>query len=155
MPELDDLLNESDNDSDLVKSLRKALKDANKQKGDLERTLAERAKGDRTRTLADIFREKGVPEKAAKYFPSDVDPSPEAVDKWIEEDGDLFGVTKQETVADPGMQEAAQRIAAVTGGAPSGTQVMDVQSLIAEMRNAKNPEELAAVYAKAGMVNPG
>jgi hypothetical protein len=132
MPELDDLLSESDNDSDLVKSLRKALRDANKQKGELERTLAERAKGDRTRQLADILRDKGVPEKAAKYFPADTDPTPEAVDKWIEEDGDLFGIVAQGTNVPPEVKDSAQRIT-----------------------QAKNPEELAAVYAKAGMVNPG
>lgn len=155
MPELDinALLQDDANDNDLVKNLRKALKEANTKRAEAERVLAERAKTDRTRALADVLREKGVPEKAAKYFPADVEPTPEAVDKWIEEDGDLFGVTKQ--TVNPEVQDAAQRIAGATATAPSGTNTMDVQALIAEMRNAKSPEELAAVYAKAGMVNPG
>lgn len=155
MPELDinALLQDDANDNDLVKSLRKALKEANTKRAEAERTLAERAKTDRTRALADVLREKGVPEKAAKYFPSDTEPTPEAVDKWLEEDGDLFGITKQEVA--PEVRDAAQRITGATANAPSGTTTMDVNSLIEEMRNAKNPEELAAVYAKAGMVNPG
>lgn len=151
--ELDALLQDDANDSDLVKNLRKALKEANTKRAEAERTLAERAKTDRTRALADVLKEKGVPEKAAKYFPADVDPTPEAVDKWLEEDGDLFGVAKQEV--DPEVQQAAQRITGATASAPIGTQVMDVNALVAEMRAAKNPEELAAVYAKAGMTMPG
>ena len=152
--ELDALLQDDANDSDLVKNLRKALKDANTKRAEAERTLAERAKTDRTRALADVLKEKGLPEKAAKYFPADVEPTPEAVDKWLEEDGDLFGVAKEVTSAPPEVRDSAQRITAATGSAPSGTQVMDVGALIAEMRNAKNPEELAAVYAKAGMQMP-
>lgn len=155
MPDLDinALVKDSDGDDDLVKNLRKALREANTKRAEAERTLSERAKTDRTRALADVLKDKGVPEKAAKYFPADTEPTPEAVDKWLEEDGDLFGIVRQEVA--PEVRDAAQRITGATATAPSGTTTMDVSALIAEMRNAKSPEELAAVYAKAGMVNPG
>lgn len=149
MSDLDALLQDDANDPDLVKNLRKALREANTKRAEAERTLAERAQSDRTRTLADVLREKGVSEKAAKYFPSDQEPTPEAVDKWLEEDGDLFGFQKQEVSQET--RESAQRISDMSAQSPSQTQVIDAAALAAEMRNAKTPEELAAVFAKAGM----
>lgn len=152
MSDLDALLDDGDGDTDLVKNLRKALRDANKAKGELERTLADRQKSDRTRTLADVLKGKGVAEKAAKYFPADVEPTDENVEKWLDEDGDLFGFVRQEV--SPEVQSAAERISNASANSSSGTQVMDTVALAAEIRNAKTPEELAAAYAKAGML-PG
>jgi hypothetical protein len=152
MPDLDDLLDDDLSDgSDLVKQLRAALKSANKEKADQAKRLAELEKGQRTKSLADVLKEKGVSEKVAKLYPSDADVSAEAVDAWLGEYGDVFGIEKQETAASDEAQEAASRISGVAGQAPSGTQSYDVNALIAEIQGAKTPEALAAAMEKAGL----
>lgn len=155
MPDLEDLLADSDNDTDLVKSLRRALKDANKEAKEVKAELEKQAKANRTRSLADALKEKGLPEKAAKYFPVDKDPTPEAIEQWLQEDGDLFGIEKQESNASTETVSAAGRISAATADSGSQTQITDFSALIAAIQNAKSGEELAAVYAQAGMANPG
>ena len=138
MSDLDDLFRETDNDSDLVKSLRKALKEANTKRAEAQAELDRRSKADRTRSLADVLKEKGVSEKAAKYFPADVDPTPEAVDKWLDEDGDLFGFQRQSVSNET--RDAAQRITNATAGAPSGGTTFDPVAIAEMLRNAKTPE---------------
>jgi chaperonin cofactor prefoldin len=50
MPEFDDLLSESDNDTELVRTLRKALKDKDKEFKEIQAELAKRAKPTVNRT---------------------------------------------------------------------------------------------------------
>jgi glutamyl/glutaminyl-tRNA synthetase len=155
MSDLDNLLNDADGDTDLVKSLRKALKEANRQVTEYKTAADQAAKENRSRTLADALKAKGLSEKAAKYFPADVDPTPEAIDNWLAEDGELFGITPQAGTADQATVNAAQQITSAATNRSSSAQVGDVQSLIAAIQNAQNPEELAAAYAAAGLTQPG
>jgi hypothetical protein len=92
MPELDDLFNDSDSDTELVRTLRKALKERDKEHKELQSELAKRAKVDRSRSLADVLKDKGLPEKVANLYPQDAEPTAEAVDAWLGEYGDVFGI---------------------------------------------------------------
>lgn len=151
MADIDDLLNDDDNDTDLVRTLRKALKDRDKEVKEFRTQLAERAKADRTRDLADLLKSKELPDKVAKLYPGDADVSAEAVDAWLSEYGDVFGIQQPGTSADSATVQAAQRIAAATAGAPPANAAIDVQSMVAEINACKNQAELDAVYAKFGM----
>lgn len=82
---------DNDNESNLVKDLRKQLKDANKRASDLESKVGEFSSRDRARSLAEVLTSKGVNAKVAALIPSDVD-GEEAVSKWLDEYGDVFGV---------------------------------------------------------------
>jgi len=147
-----DLFNDDPNDSDLIKSLRKALKDAAKTIKEKDDVLSGYSKKERAASLADVLREKGLDNpKVTKLYPADADTTPEAVDAWLTEFGDLFGINRQESVADTETQAAARQITNASANAPAGNASFDVSALVAEIQNAKNDTELAAAYAKAGM----
>lgn len=151
MPDIDDLFETDANDSDLVKTLRGALKAMTKEKNETAARLADIEKGARSRTLADVFKDKGLDPKAAGLYPKDADASAEAVETWLGEYGELFGLEKSESAASGDTQNAASRLAQVTASAPNSTQSYDVDALAAEMAAAKNPAELAAAMSKAGL----
>jgi len=151
MSELDELLGDNDGDTELVRTLRKALKDRDKEFKELQADLAKRAKADRDRDLANVLREKGVSEKVAKLYPGDAEPTAEAVDAWLVDYADVFGIEQPGTAADQATVTAAQRIAQATAGAPPAHQATDIQALADEIANAKTPEEYNKVLAKLNM----
>lgn len=147
-----DLFDDDPSDSDLIKSLRKALKDAAKTIKEKDDVLSGFSKKERATTLADVLKAKGLDNpKVTKLYPADAETTPEAVDAWLAEYGELFGIDKQETTADAATQGAAAVISQASAQAPPGNASFDVGALVAEIQNAKNDAELAAAYAKAGM----
>lgn len=82
-------------DTDLVKKLRKALKAEQKRAKELESTLGELSKTQRERVLKDVLTSKGVNMKVAQFIPTDLDASEEAIESWLEQNGDVFGVKIQ------------------------------------------------------------
>lgn len=151
MAEFDDLLNDTENDTELVRTLRNALKDLKKENKEVAAQLAERAKADRARSLSDLLREKELDPKIAKLYPGDSDVSAEALDTWLTEFGDVFGIQQQGTSADSATVTSAQRIANMSAGAPPAHAAVDVEAIAAEIRSAKSPGELSQVYAKYGI----
>lgn len=147
-----DLFNDDPSDSDLIKSLRKALKDAAKTIKEKDDVLGEYSKKARASSLADVLKEKGLDNpKITKLYPADAETTPEAVDAWLTEFGDVFGIDRQESTADTASQNAARDIAGASANAPAGNASFDVNALVAEIQNAKNETELAAAYEKAGL----
>ena len=104
-------------DTDLVKKLRKALKAEQKRAKELESTLGELSKSQRERVLKDVLTSKGVNMKVAQFIPSDLDASEEAIESWLEQNGDVFGVQvqKQKQVSDRDIASLRQMDAATTG----------------------------------------
>jgi len=78
-------------DTDLVKKLRKALKAEQKRAKELESTLGELSKSQRERVLKDVLTSKGINMKVAKFIPSDIEGSEDAVNSWLDQNGDVFG----------------------------------------------------------------
>ena len=81
-------------DTDLVKKLRKQLKVEQKRAKELESTLGELSKAQRERVLKDVLTSKGINMKVAKFIPTDLDASEEAINSWLEQNGDVFGITQ-------------------------------------------------------------
>ena len=97
----DDEDQELDNDSqepnDLVKKLRKVDRAKEKRIKELESELGQLRSEQRESTIKSVLESKGVSPKIAKFIPSDLESTPEAVDNWIKENADIFGlVAKQE-----------------------------------------------------------
>lgn len=152
LPELSDLLNDSDADSDLVKTLRAALKSKANEAKQAADELATLRKEKRTSTLADVLKDKGVPTKAAKLLPADIEPTPEAVDAWLAEFGDLFGIEqKAQTNATAEQQAAAAAITGASAGAPVANGSQNVDELVARLSSATTQAELDAAMAAAGL----
>lgn len=83
------------------KGLREAYerqKHANKELQDQLKALSEKV---RTSEVSSKLTSLGLPEKAVKLFPRDMDPTDEAVKTWVEEYGDLFGSSGTPKNPDP------------------------------------------------------
>lgn len=74
------------------RDLRNQLKQALKSNKELNAKLAAAEGLVRKKNIGDYFRSKGINPKLAKYVPADLDPSDDALEKWIEEDGELFNI---------------------------------------------------------------
>lgn len=133
----------------LPKQLRKVIRDA-KNEAKQAREEVETLRGQvRERAVADVLKARGVPEKVAKLIPGAVT-SPEAIENWLTEFGDVFGspaattqtattetsngqqfIENASTNAGPRAEEIAaiQRMQGTTGTAvPFGGRMEELQS---------------------------
>ena len=85
----------SDPLADLPEPARKAMRRQAKQLKEATDALAKYQARERTASIAEVLTEKGLPAKVANLLPSDLEPTPDAVSKWLEDYADVFGV-KQE-----------------------------------------------------------
>jgi len=83
-----------DNDTDLVKKLRKALKAEQRRAKELETNLGELSKAQKERILKDVFTSRGVNAKIAAFVPNDIEATEEAISSWIDQYADVFGIQK-------------------------------------------------------------
>jgi hypothetical protein len=81
-----------ENDTDLVKKLRKALKAEQRRAKELETNLGELSKTQKERILKDVFTSRGVNAKIAAFVPNDIEATEEAISSWIDEYADVFGI---------------------------------------------------------------
>ena len=79
-------------DSNLVKDLRKQLKEAQQRSKQFEEELSQTKSQVRERSLSDILQSKGLNPKVAKFVPIDVE-GEDAVNEWLTENAELFGAT--------------------------------------------------------------
>ena len=83
--------------SDLLKKLRKAKRSDEKRIKELTEQLENYTKEQRERTVKEVLEKKGVNLKAARLIMKDIeDFSEEAVNNWLEDNSDLFGLTPAE-----------------------------------------------------------
>ena len=111
-------------------NLRKALKRAEKEKKELAEQLAAIQSDLRSRSVKEVLASKGVPDKLAKFIPSDVS-TPEQVDAWLAENADVFGFSKPTESAQVSDETKAnvaayQRINAATQNANTPTRDTDM-----------------------------
>jgi hypothetical protein len=127
-------------------NLRKALKRAEKEKKELVEQLSAIQSDLRSRSVKEVLATKGVPDKVAKFIPSDIS-TPEQIDSWLTENADVFGFSKTEEAVQADEETQAnvtsyQRINAATQNA--GTPSRD-QDLAAKLAGVKSLEELNAL----------
>lgn len=129
-------------DTDLVKKLRKQLKIEQKRAKELESTLGELTKAQRERVLKDVLTSKGVNMKVAKFIPSDLDASEEAIGTWLESNADVFGIDIPKQAPITEVDKASLRqMDVVTQGALSPERADDFSMKI---DNAESADELIA-----------
>jgi hypothetical protein len=127
-------------------NLRKALKRAEKEKKELAEQLAAIQTDLRSRSVKEVLATKGVPDKVAKFIPSDVT-TPEQIDSWLTENSDVFGFAKTEEAVQANEETQAnvasyQRINAATQNANTPSRDQD---LAAKLAGVKSLEELNAL----------
>jgi len=128
------------NDTDLVKKLRKQLKVEQKRAKELESTLGELSKAQRERVLKDVLTSKGINMKVARFIPTYIDASEEAIGSWLEQNGDVFGFTPEPKTPIAEYDKASLRqMDAVTQGAVSPERA---DEMLMKIDNAESADEL-------------
>ena len=136
--------NESEND--LQKKLRKKIKADEKRMKELEEKLDGYVKKERESSVKELLEKQGVNPKAARLILKDLEEvTPESVSNWLEDNGDLFGFTKQEDapVDDSNLAELRKQNA-VTQGALTPDRAEDLAMRIDQ---AQSQEELNRILA--------
>jgi hypothetical protein len=141
----------SDNGNDLVKQLRKAAKQKDKELQELRSQFENLNKAQRERAIKDTLESRGVNSKIAKFIPSDIDPTEESLSKWLDENGDVFGFqatpTNQATT-DPADIAAYKRMSQTT---EQGLTPDSSDDLMRKILSAATPEELGDILRQSGL----
>ena len=146
----DDFTQESTN-NDLVKQLRKANKQKEKELAELKAQFEGLSKAQKERAIKDVLEARGVNAKIAKFIPQDLDPTEESLSKWLDENADVFGfqtTDSNQPVVDPAQAAAYKKMNSVTeqGLTPDAT-----DDIYKRLMSATSKEELDEVIRQSGL----
>jgi hypothetical protein len=146
----DDYTNDSSND--LVKQLRKASKQKDKELQELRAQFDNLSKGQRERAIKDVLASRGVNGKIASFIPQDIDPTEESLSKWLDDYADVFGFESSQTQATPNVDPAqAAAYKRMTNSADSGASPEHNGDIMQKLMNANSKEELDEVIRLSGL----
>jgi hypothetical protein len=146
----DDYTNDSSND--LVKQLRKASKQKDKELQELRAQFENLSKGQRERAIKDVLASRGVNGKIASFIPQDIDPTEESLSKWLDDYADVFGFESSQTQATPNVDPAqAAAYKRMTNTADSGSSPEHNADIMQKLMNANSKEELDEVIRMSGL----
>jgi ABC-type sugar transport system substrate-binding protein len=147
----DDFTQDSSN-NDLVKQLRKAAKQKDKELQELRAQFEGISKAQRERAIKDALAARGVNQKISSFIPSDIDPTEESVSKWLEANADVFGLNIESNQAvpntDPADIAAYKRMTQTT---EAGITPESGQDIMSRLMNANSKEELDSVIRESGL----
>ena len=147
----DDDFTMDDSSNDLVKQLRKASKQKDKELNELRSQFESLSKGQRDRTIKDALASRGINPKIASFIPQDIDPTEESVSKWLEDYADVFGIETSQTQT-PNVNPAdAAAYKRMTNSADSGTSPEHNGDIMQKLMNANSKEELDDVIRLSGL----
>ena len=130
--------------SDLLKKLRKAKRNDEKRIKELTEQLEGLSKSQRERVVKEVLEKKGVNPKAQRLILKDLeDISEESVNTWLDDNGDLFGLTKPEVNPEQEINRAALRQQDIlTQNSLTPERTDDLESKIS---NAQSAEEILSI----------
>ena len=147
----DDDFDTNESSNDLVKQLRKASKQKDKELAELRAQFDGLSKAQRERTIKDALERRGVNQKIASFIPQDIDPTEESVSKWLEDYADVFGIDlgqNQKTNVDPADIAAYKKM---TGTADAGMTPERGADVMSRLMNANSKEELDDIIRQSGL----
>jgi hypothetical protein len=148
----DDFDTPSNDGNDLVKQLRKANKQKEKELADLKAQFDSISKANRERAIKDALASRGVNSKIASFIPQDIDPTEESVSKWLEDYSDVFGIQQAETQAKPNVDPAqAAAYQRMTNAVEQGATPEFQADIHRRLLNANNREELDEIIRSSGL----
>ena len=140
-----------DTSNDLVKQLRKASKQKDKELQELRSQFESLNKSQRERAIKDALAARGVNSKIAAFIPQDIDPTEESVSKWLEDYADVFGIEVSQTQT-PNVNPAdAAAYKRMTNSADSGASPEHNGDIMQKLMNANSKEELDDVIRLSGL----
>jgi hypothetical protein len=141
-----------DSSNDLVKQLRKAAKQKDKELQELRAQFEGISKAQRERAIKDALAARGVNQKISSFIPQDIDPTEESVSKWLEANADVFGLNIESNQAvpntDPADIAAYKRMTQTT---EAGITPESGQDIMSRLMNANSKEELDSVIRESGL----
>ena len=147
----DDDFTTDDSSNDLVKQLRKASKQKDKELNELRSQFESLSKGQRDRSIKDALASRGINPKIASFIPQDIDPTEESVSKWLEDYADVFGIETSQTQT-PNVNPAdAAAYKRMTNSADSGASPEHNGDIMQKLMNANSKEELDEVIRMSGL----
>jgi len=147
----DDDFEMNDSSNDLVKQLRKAAKQKDKELAELRAQFEGLSKAQRERSIKDALERRGVNQKIASFIPQDIDPTEESVSKWLEDYSDVFGIDlgqNQSTNVDPADIASYKKM---TGTADAGMTPERGADVMSRLVNANSKEELDEIIRQSGL----
>ena len=148
----DDDITTNDSSNDLVKQLRKASKQKDKELQELRAQFENLSKGQRERAIKDVLASRGVNGKIASFIPQDIDPTEESLSKWLDDYADVFGFESSQTQATPNVDPAqAAAYKRMTNTADSGSSPEHNADIMQKLMNANSKEELDEVIRLSGL----
>jgi hypothetical protein len=147
----DDDFDMDSSNNDLVKQLRKAAKQKDKELAELRSQFEGLSKAQRERSIKDALERRGVNSKIASFIPQDIDPTEESVSKWLEDYSDVFGIDlgqNQSTNVEPADIAAYKKMTGTADAAMSPERGADVMS---RLMNANSKEELDDIIRQSGL----
>ena len=141
----DDLDTDTLNDgSDLLKKLRKAKRADEKRIKELTEQLEGLSKVQRERVVKEVLEKKGVNLKAQRLILKDLeDINEESVNNWLDDNSELFGLSKPEITEEQQVNRAALRQQdVVTQNSLTSERTDDIESRIA---NAQSADEILSI----------
>jgi hypothetical protein len=156
---------EQSNEPDWLKNLRREHRDFKRQNKELTDKVSQFQTAQRGATVQSVLQAKGVNPKVAGFVPSDIEATEEAITKWLDEYGDVFGVTAQKTETDstettgssdgtsassidPALLATLQRIQGADSGAGAISQDADTQAAVALASIGQNAKSSADFFAQ-------
>ena len=146
----DDDFTQESNNNDLVKQLRKANKQKEKELAELKAQFDGLSKAQRERAIKDVLEARGVNKKIASFIPSDIDTTEESLSKWLNEYGDVFGVSteSEQPVVDPAQAAAYKKM---NNAVDSGLTPDSSDDILRKILNTNSKEELDEVIRQSGL----
>lgn len=135
----DDEPRQANNEQDLIKRLRKAERSKDKTIKELQAQLNELMSSQREVNVKSVLESKGLSPKVAKLLPADIEPSAEAIDSWLSEYGDVFGIQSPEPAVNTADLAALRQIDQVTSGAITPDKIED---MLLRLDQAQSFEEI-------------
>jgi hypothetical protein len=144
--------NNVDTSTDLIKQLRKANKQKEKELAELKAQFEGLNKAQRDRAIKDALAARGVNTKIASFIPQDIDPTEESVSKWLESNADVFGIQSTESQQTPNIDPAqAKQYQRLTNAAEQGNTPNASADIMNKLLNANSREELDEVIRQSGL----
>ena len=149
--DFEDTSSQTNQSNDLVKQLRKAAKQKDRELAELKAQFENVSKAQRERNIKDVLESRGVNSKIAKFIPSDLDPTEESLSKWLDDNGDVFGfqaTDSNQPVVDPATAAAYKKMNNVT---EQGLTPDSHDDIMRRLMNANTKEELDEVIRQSGL----
>jgi uncharacterized protein with ATP-grasp and redox domains len=138
--------------NDLVKQLRKANKQKDKELAELKSSFESLNKAQRERTIKEALAARGVNQKISSFIPQDIDPTEESVSKWLEANADVFGIQTEEVPQTPNVDPAqAAAYKRMTNTVEQGITPEHNDDVLKKLMNANTREELDAIIKGSGL----